>query len=255
VVWESHQTTEGTGEVSLPGGDALVAEEKPGETFFVLDFDRTLADTDKLHRVLEEAIEAVMGISAMVVRQAEADALAAGQTFDAARYVRRLDTTKGPLAWAEVQRVFVAQAQRQDVLLPSAGRLLALLDAATIPYGIVTFGRETWQLAKLEGARLLEVPHVVTHIEEKGRLIAGWKHGAEFIIPPMLTRDFVARVARRIVFLDDKPVSFYGLPEKARGILVRPGDGRPLLPFQEGPVPSGVVSVNGIGEAINLLFM
>ncbi|HEY5695288.1 MAG TPA: hypothetical protein VIQ80_00465, partial [Candidatus Saccharimonadales bacterium] len=119
----------------------------------------------------------------------------------------------------------------------------------------ITYGvEEAWQLTKLELAGLLDVPHLITHIEAKGELLTGWKQAdGSFIVPPALTADFTPLRVQQLIFLDDKAKSFRGIPEGVRGVhIVAPGGN--TLPAQQGDLPAGVTSVTGIPGAIELLF-
>lgn len=225
-------------------------------TFFVLDFDRTLGNTEKFHDVLEQVIkEEVATITIGSLRAARARAEAAGKSFDTIDYVRQFLTQSTTTTWQDVLQAFIRQAKTQDMLLPHAAELLRLLDEKKIPYGIITYGGEAWQLAKIEAANLLAVPHLVTHIEEKSRILAGWKHhdNESFVIPPALTRDFRPLTVDMIVFLDDKAKSFHLIPAGVKGIHVHSAT-QPPLPSQQGVLPPDVTSVAGLDGAIKLLF-
>jgi hypothetical protein len=225
------------------------------EVFYVLDFDRTLANTDKFHDILEEVIEQETAISARLLREARIKAESIGESFDTIDYLRRfLEGENGKQSWLDIQRVFVARAQKEDLLEPHALELFRILDDRKIPYGIITFGGEAWQLAKIEAAGLMDVPHVVTHIKEKGLILTGWKkNGSDtFIIPPGLTRVFRPLRVTTIVFLDDKAISFADMPDGVRGIYVRSTNR--LLISQQGALPPNVTSAQGLGGAIQLLF-
>ena len=98
------------------------------------------------------------------------------------------------------------------------------------------------------------MPHLVTRIKEKGHLLAGWKQeDGTFIIPPAMTRLFEPMRVYKIVFIDDKAVSFKDLPSGVQGVYVRSPDGK-VLPSQMGELPSGVATVIGLDGAIELLF-
>lgn len=225
------------------------------DTFFVLDFDRCIGDTDKIHDILWRVIESETGIQTADMQAVKNIMESKDYSFDTAEYVaKELLRRKSGQTWQQVRDVFVSTAQLQDVLEPRAADLLDLLDSRKIPYGILTYGKEAWQLTKLEAAGLVGrgVPFEITLIEHKGKILTGWKHGAEFIVPPALTRDFLPLRAQNIVFLDDKPRSFVGIPARVRGICVRPAR-YPLLPSQRGDLPEGVEEVRGIKGAINRL--
>lgn len=224
-------------------------------TFFVLDFDRCLGNTDKAHETLLSVIEAETGIDTSQLQTTKQEIEAVGSAFDTIEYVTAALAQRGKKSWQQVREVYIETAKQQGILEPQAEELLELLDARQIPYGVLTFGKEAWQLTKLEAAGLVErgVPFEITRIEHKGKILTGWKHGDEFIVPPAMTRDFEPLHAESIVFLDDKPRSFIGMPVGVHGVCVRPTDIQ-LKPSQQGALPPGVDEVQGLAGAIKLLF-
>lgn len=223
-------------------------------TFFLLDFDRCLGNTNKFYGILERVIERETMISKEQMSAAKRETEAQGKTFDTIRYVKEaLGAGGGGVSWQPIEREFIRQAQKVNMLMPYARQLLAILESEKIPYGILTYGNESWQLAKLEASNLLHVPHLITGIQEKGVIITGWKKTNGFIIPPALTKEFVPLHVDTIVFLDDKAVSFAGTPDAVRGVRVEPEDGN-LLPIQQGELPANTTNVVGLYGAIELLF-
>ncbi len=129
------------------------------------------------------------------------------------------------------------------------------LDDAHIPYGILTFGGETWQRMKLQATGLDDIPYIITHVKEKGRLLAGWKQtDRTFQLPEELAVNRISR-ADSLVLLDDKVISFIGIPSGVTGILVQPEDGRggQSSALQEQVLPNGVFRVQGLKVAKNLI--
>jgi hypothetical protein len=222
-------------------------------TYYVLDLDRTLADTQQLYRVLEIVLERDTTVNVHQLYEQRAAVEAQGGVFNTISYVKSL-LVNSSTSWQQVQRAFIVEAQNSEVLEPYAAELLQILDDRQLPYGILTFGNEAWQLAKLEATGLIEVPHFVTQIKEKGRLLTGWKHSdGSFMIPPAMTRDFTPLAVDTVVFLDDKAVSFKDIPEGVRGVFVK-SPTRELLPAQKGELPPSVATAIGLDGAIELLF-
>ena len=225
-------------------------------TYFVLDFDRCLGDTDGIQAVLEEVLYKETGIAPEKLHAIRTRIENSGQTFATVHYVHALLREAGSdVRWEYLRERLVAAAAKENLLLPYARELLSMLRDRQLPHGIITYGvEEAWQLTKLEMAGLLEVPHLVTHIEEKGKLLTGWKKpDGKFVVPPALSRDFAARQVDEIIFLDDKARSFWGTPEGVRGVhVIAPGGNH--LPTQQGEVPHNVTDVTGIDGAIGLLF-
>lgn len=224
-------------------------------TFFVLDFDRCLGNTVLFQEILQEIL-AEVGVSAEAFAAARTRIEQGGKTFDTIRHTHQLLEESGSTStWADIKAEFLRRAHEREALLPHARELLQILDERSLPYGIVTYGvEEAWQLIKLEAAKLLYVPHLVTHIEEKGQLLTGWKQSdGSFLIPPALTQDFETIRVNEIILVDDKAKSFWGTPEGVRGVHVVAPGGNPL-PSQQGEVPPNTTNVTGLDGAIRLLF-
>jgi hypothetical protein len=224
--------------------------------FYVIDLDRTLVNTERLYEVLEFVLERDTDVSVQQLKEEREVIEANGDSFVMTNTLRRLlEDANSAVSWQQVQQAFIREAQRiDDVLEPYAAELLQLLNDKQLPYGIITFGSEAWQLAKIEAAGLLDVPHLVTRIKEKGQLLTGWKHSENtFIIPPAMTRDFTPLTVDSIIFLDDKAVSFNDMPTRVRGVFVK-SPTRELLDSQRGTLPPSVETVIGLNGAIELLF-
>lgn len=226
------------------------------DTFFVLDFDRCIGNTNGIQAVLEEVLQRETGISPRTFHEARTRIEGEGKTFDTIRHVHLLlDEAGSDVTWEHIRSELVKEASKIDLLLPYSRELLSILNERELPYGIITYGvEEAWQLTKLEIAGLLDVPHLVTRIEEKGKLLTGWKQSdGSFIVPPALSRDFTPLVVSRLIFLDDKAKSFWGIPKGVEGVhIIAPGGNK--LPAQQGEVPDSVTDVIGIDGAIKLLF-
>ncbi len=225
------------------------------DTFFILDFDRCIGNTNKFHTILEEVISQETVVSKQQLSDAKRNAESRGETFDTIRYVKNaLEEMGGITSWLSIEREFIRQAQKLNMLQPYARQLFSILENEKLPFGILTYGSEAWQLAKLEAANILHIPHLVTSLEGKGAILTGWKKPSGFVVPPALTKEFTPLQVASIVFLDDKAVSFKGIPSGVRGVRVAPDDGSALLPIQQGQLPEGVTNVKGIYGAIELLF-
>jgi hypothetical protein len=223
------------------------------DTFFVLDFDRCLGDTNGIQAVLEEVILRGTGIGPEKLHAVRTQVEASGRTFATIHYVHRLLEDAGSrVPWTRIREWLVEEARDRDLLLPHARELLGILRDRQIPHGIITYGvEEAWQLTKLELAGLLDVPHLVTKIEKKSELLAGWKReNGRFAVPSALAERLEVG---KLVFLDDKAKSFWGIPDGVRGVhIVAPGGN--VLPAQQGEIPPQVTNVTGIDGAIRLLF-
>lgn len=238
----------------MNGSDANAS--RYDSTFFVLDFDRCLGDTDGIQAVLEQVLEREAGIRPEKLHAIRTQVENTGRTFETIRHVHELLKESGSdVTWPYIRQKLVEASGGADLLLPYAGELLGTLRTRGIPHGIITYGvEEAWQLTKLELTGLLSIPHLVTHIEEKSRLLTGWKReDGRFAVPPALVPGGEALVVDELVFVDDKAKSFWGVPDGVRGVhVVAPGGNK--LPAQQGEVPASVTDVTGINGVIELLF-
>lgn len=223
------------------------------DVFFVLDFDRCLGRTEKLQALLEEAITNEGIVDLGMIQYAHREVKKTGGSFDTAAYVRQvlkdrqLDVNR---IWGKIEADFIASAQHEDVLEPHAKELLDILYERQLPFGIVTFGGYDWQTAKLRASGLIDLSYIITSYKEKGRMIASWQQqDRSFLIPEELSGEGGLTV-RRVVLIDDKPVSFDDIPGEVIGVCVSPtatGDRLALL-------PANVTVAEGIEKAIRLLF-
>ena len=223
------------------------------ETFFVIDLDRCLVDTGKLHNFLESLAGQETSLSVEALKEARNNTERAGETFDTISYIHKVLDGEATDAWLRLECVFIEKSRGQDLFEPYAREFLDTLRARHIPHGILTYGAEAWQLAKLEATGLITLPHLVTQIKEKGTLLSGWKQGDTFVIPAGLVETDETLVASSLVFLDDKPISFANIPPRVRGIHVLPVN-EPPLPIQIGVLPPGVEEVKGLQGAAEVLF-
>lgn len=160
--------------------------------FVLLDFDRTLADTDQLKYDFDQLL--VCGLSL------ESALMEFGQTHQ------------------------TLQAG-QKYLLPGAIELLSFLQQKTISHGILTYGQANWQRAKILATGLADLPAVITEHTDKGALIASWRQASgAYQLPPELGGQFV----EQIMLIDDKIYSFDGLPADALGLYCGGGQAENL---------------------------
>lgn len=227
------------------------------DTFYILDFDRCLADTNKLDAAFLRQIDAQsIGIDTQAVSAARRDAEARGESFDTAMYVRTMLAKRGEEGdqeWTTLLDSFIAATAHDDMLLPFARELIDYLQKRQYRFGIVTYGGRIWQLTKMSAAGLIELPHIVTSVKEKGVLLASWvQEDSSFLIPRELTGDEDDVRARRLVFIDDKPISFTGLPPNVDAYCaITPGVTWPEEVLSA--LPAHVTVTKGLGSIIELL--
>jgi phosphoglycolate phosphatase-like HAD superfamily hydrolase len=215
------------------------------ETFYIVDFDRTLADSDKLLEVFIEISQQFTNIPLEQIEAADRDVKARGDSFDTAGYVRdRLSSEDNVDAWANLEKQFIHESRALNMLLPEAHELLEWLQQSRNRYGILTYGNPLWQRLKLTAAGFKHVKHIIMEYKEKGRMISSWQQpDGTFLIPEALG----GGIAKRIVMIDDKAASFVDFPESpSKGYWVL--DLANALPSQLGEVPENVEHVTSIEE-------
>ena len=146
------------------------------KTFYIIDFDRTLADSDKLLEVFIGVANQYIELPLEQVEKIDADVKAKGDSFDTANFVRAHLADKGDLdQWERLEKQFIHESRALNMLLPGANELLAFLDSKQLPHGILTYGNPLWQHLKLTAAGYNHVPRIVTTNKHKGVLISSWQ--------------------------------------------------------------------------------
>lgn len=225
------------------------------KTFYILDFDRTLARTDDLRELYEGIIEVLTPVTIAEIHEAR-DRVKS--SFDVAAYVRKQLEKELPLVEVDkvmrlVRSTYITKARSQDLLEPYAKELLNYLQSHRLSYGILTTGGLEWQRTKIEASKLEDVPHLIINTTKKGSLIASWlRPDGSFLLPDELSGGEGA-AANLLVFLDDKTISFQDLPSSVRGLRVISVTAKePYEP--EMQLPSNVKEVYGLHGAMKDLF-
>jgi len=218
--------------------------------FYIVDFDRTLVDSDKLLEVFIEIANTYFAIPREQIERANEDVKQRGDSFDTAGFVRDhlYDHDRGD-DWEKLEKRFIHESRALNYLLPGATELLEWLAANGKHYGILTYGNPLWQHLKLTASGFNHVRHMILEQKEKGMLIASWqKTDGSFKLPDALGR----HSASHIVMIDDKAVSFAGLPgAPTQGFWVL--DPANELPSQQGSVPANVTRLNTLHDILKVL--
>lgn len=213
------------------------------KTFYVIDLDRCLADTDKFFTLFEHIIYEKTDITEEILKTAKQKIEQTGGSFDVISYLQEhysLDVV------VELKEAFVKEGREQDLFEPGARDILQFLTDNSLPFGILTYGGRVWQQTKLRAVGLETIPHIITGVQAKGEIIAGWQQpDGMFLIPSELGGGNFESV----LLVDDKLLSFEGLPKAASGIRVLTKS----MPLSENPYPESVVQVRGLSEAEALI--
>lgn len=223
-----------------------VSAHSDGE-FYIVDFDRTLVDTDKMTEVFIEIAEEHGAISREQIEKANQDVTRTGDSFDTAGYVRdRLMAEDRSEEWDALEKQYIHESRSLNYLLPGAAELLEWLAIHGKRYGILTYGNPLWQRIKLTASGFNHVRHIIMEQKEKGRLISSWQRDdGSFRLPDA----FGGGWADYVVLIDDKAVSFAELPdEPTRGYWVL--DPSHELPSQQGEVPGNIVRTHDLSAVV-----
>ena len=226
------------------------------EIFYILDLDRTLVRTDDLRGLFEEVIVQSRVISREEIHQAR---MLAKSNFDMAGFVygrltERANPEDAAATMARLRAQFVQAARTGgDYYEPHARELVDLLQERQLSFGILTAGGQDWQQAKIEAVGLEKVSHLIVQTTHKGSLIAGWRQAEEGYRLPEQLSGYSDAIASALVFVDDRKVSFVGIPADVRAIRVRSVTASEPREEEE-QLPTSVQEVDGIKGVIDVLF-
>lgn len=211
------------------------------KTFYILDLDKTLYDTTASIDVMR----GVVGLhdtqlaAALERRFEEYERL--GESFSMRDFIVE---QVGEEEMRKIEVKFHDFAGTRDLLLPSARELIRYIGSLEqTACGILTYGSPLGQAMKIKAVADLEaIPFLVTSETYKGEQIATWRlPNGGYRLPDELG----GMVAQSIVFVDDKPFSFKGLPIDCLGYLVK-------TTYDAGveKIPSVVKPVSSLKEVI-----
>ncbi len=234
----------------------IVVSRNAIDAFFIVDFDRTLARTDELRLLFRRILLQETPVTEEQMTHGE---MSHANSFDVATYVREvlgktMQSSEIETLLQGVRRLFIEEAKQHYVSLlePYAAELLGDLEDDQRPFGILTTGGQEWQQLKIEATRLDKVPHLIIETSRKSDLLTSWRHGDGFLLPDALS-GMASCVAKTIVFLDDKPISFEGIPDGVLGIWVLPVASAKADDIVKLEVPEGVIHARGLKEARDVL--
>ncbi len=183
---------------------------------------------------------------------------AKGLSFDVYTY---LVSQLGEYAVGQFNDYFIEQVAREDMLNDGAADLMADLALGGYPFGFLTTGGEKWQELKLKASQLDHVPYNIISQSRKGEIIATWQNNGKFEVPAELHANGGSVVYDRVVLVDDKPISFDGLPDGAEGLLYVKGGRSSKLPNVYYDLPGSIQviadlrQVRGYVQADDLLML
>lgn len=185
--------------------------------FYVLDLDRTIYNTLKATELLRGVIALHDTQLADALEQRFEEYTSQGESFSMRDFVVE---SVGEAEMQKIEGKYHELALQQDLLNPGAKELIAYIRGKDdVAMGILTYGSPLGQAMKIAAAVGLEnIPYLITSETFKGALIASWRQDDELYHLP---EEYGGMTAKHIVFVDDKPFSFKGLPIDCRGYLVK----------------------------------
>ena len=218
-----------------------MANEREFETFYVLDLDRTLFDTAKATRLMQSVLTEHDPQLAALLEQRYQESSRAKESFLVYDFI--VDAV-GEAGMKKIQAAYAEAAQDESLLLPGVEELLEFISSQRdVGVGVLTYGSREGQEMKLRSVvELGELPYSVTPEPHKGRQIAAWRSEAGmYHIPDELGKG----ATRSIVLVDDKPVSFVGVPDDVVGYLVPS-----IFKAEESEIPAHVKTVANLYEVV-----
>jgi FMN phosphatase YigB (HAD superfamily) len=185
--------------------------------FYILDLDRTLYDTIRATELMKGVIALHDAQLASALEQRFEEYTSQGESFSMRDFIAE---NVGEEEMQKIELKYHDLALRQDLLNPGAKELIDFIRTKQgADMGILTYGSPLGQAMKIAAAAGLEqIPYIITEETFKGALIASWRQDDDLYHLP---EAFGGLVAKEIVFVDDKPFSFKGLPIDCRGYLVK----------------------------------
>lgn len=238
----------------------------------LLDLDRCALDTNQAFKIAVDATAYNTPITAPQMMREYGRSKREHRSFNVVGWINHtLSELPGNYTWKDsVETDFVDRGRRQDLLMRDVDRVIDYAMQNELHLGIVTYGASSpdradqkwidardWQLAKIAASRKLKaLPHYVCNQRQKGSLIENWRQDGDGLwLPDELTaEEGTQTVVDYAVLLDDKTDSFRGMePDTLSGIRITPEDEANQLEYQKGELPTGVVPVVGMTEALGAL--
>lgn len=219
------------------------------DTFYAIDFDRCLSNTDKLDDIFYTLIDEYDSIDGDMLRSDRRIVELGGGSFDEVDALQKQLSTTDQVQFFDA---FTERCLREDVLLPGAQELIGALKANNKHFGIVSYGGQRWQTIKIQASGVDYIPALIIDHKRKGEIIGTWQQSDKmFVVPASLMPTDKPTVVKAVVLMDDKAGAFSGLPTEARGYWVQ-SLSKPLLPSQQGTIPDNVRIVHGLGQVTQL---
>ena len=186
-------------------------------TYYILDFDRTLFMTEKSVEIMRGIVALHDSELATILEKRFEEYTLLGESFSVREFIVE---SVGEEEMEKIAAKYHETAMQYDLLHEGAKELLAYIRSKeSAQLGILTYGSQLGQELKIHAAGGLEnIPFLVTGETYKGALIASWRQDDDLYHLP---EELGGYKVKTIVFVDDKPFSFKGIPIDCVGYLVK----------------------------------
>lgn len=186
-------------------------------TYYILDLDRTLFNTEKSVEIMQGVVALHDSELAALLEKRFEEYTLLGESFSIREFIVE---SVGEAEMRKIEVKYHDLALQHDLLHDGAKELLAFIRSRqNAQLGILTYGSQLGQEMKIRAATGLEdIPFLVTSETYKGALMASWRQDDDLYHLP---EELGGYTAKTIVFVDDKPFSFKGLPIDCVGYLVK----------------------------------
>lgn len=220
------------------------------KTFYALDFDRCLGNTNQLYRLLLTILDERNLTSGKDLDDMRLKVEASGGSFDVMTYLHeKLDAKQ---LYDLTQAYLAFHSPHPDVFLNQGARhLLDWLDKTKSDFGILTYGGTVWQTLKIKQAGLGQVPHFVLDHPKKSQLLTSWydEQTGSYHLPAAF---HMGRQYQSVVVVDDKAQAFAGLDAtpNTRGYWICDVD-KTVSEDERNSIPECVRQVRSLDEIIH----
>lgn len=220
----------------------FVVNDNNISTFYILDLDRTIFNTEASIQVMRGVVALHSPDLAVALEQRFDEYTLLGESFSMRDFILE---RVGEQVIKKIDEKYLEFAVQQDLLMPGARELITFIRAKRdAEFAILTYGAPLGQALKINGVTELRgIPYLVTSETYKGALIASWRQTDNLYHLP---EEFGAVVTKNIVFVDDKPFSFKGLPIDLRGYMVQS-----MYDAGIEKLPLNVKVVGSLGEVLS----
>jgi len=224
------------------------------DKFFVVDFDRCIGNIDASFNILKEVAHELSIVDRQLFVSMRKESESDGKTFSPLEHLKKnyssvdLDT---------IEKMYLNQAsiQKNSLFEPGANEFLNYLNYSNQNFCIMSFGDKRWQMIKIKGLGINDIPLEIVRKANKCNYIQKWFDNKNrfYLIPKKYFLDDKPRITKEIILIDDKAVAFDELPSNVRGYLVL-GSSRDRYNQKIHSLPISVKIVNRINEIIALEF-